>query len=395
MSIEENLQEALAARVAVVPDTVDLADSAIAGGRRIRRRRAMVAITGSVVAVVAAALVVVQVARQPVAVVPADPTSISVAPAPGSPRPRLDLVDGLVLRRAGGGQVALPAVADMRVADAVRVVGGWLLTYQRVDSLQGHSVVLVREDGSSAPLGQAPDTAVVVDRDGKRAVVQFWNGSYQDGTQVANAVVVEFPSGTVVARTPLPAGDQSMVVRAWSGDLVVLARVSGDFGAVPVDAWNPARGAFVVSPVLKEFAILGRFGAAGHLLAMVSDTDSQDACLVEVDPAAEFAVLRKVCRVGLAWEPPPVSNDGQYLLWQRGTEWIAHADLLTGSGWSKGLGTMDIFDSPDFYWETETAVLIAGHRGLGLLRCHVDGSPCERATLPGVDTEKSVVVRRP
>lgn len=391
MNVEENLRAALAEWVAEVPETRDLADQAITRAGRIRGRRRTVAITASVVAVVAAVFAVVQLVRPPAVSLPADPPSISVAPLPGPTGLKVDLIHGLVLHRAGGGQVALPHKPDQRVTDAVRTAGGWLVTYQRTDSQRSQTVEFVREDGTSTTLGVAPDTAVVVNQAGKRAVVQRWH----EGDPVSLVTVVDLPSGAVVAQTPLPAGDNSMVVRAWSGDAVVLARMTGDFGPVPVDLWNPTRGAYVPSPPQGEFAILGRFGAAGHMIAMVADTEPQKACLVELDPANKFAVLRRECGLGLGWERPPVSTDGQRLLRPTGSQWIAVGALFSGSPQSKPLGTRETFASPDFHWESPEAVLINGHSGRGLLRCVVSGKPCETVVMPGVDTETSIVVRDP
>ncbi|SDI33326.1 hypothetical protein SAMN05192558_107181 [Actinokineospora alba] len=389
MNVEEHLRAALAARVAAVPETTDLADQAITQAGRIRGRRRMAAITASVVAVVAAVFAVVQLVRPPAVSLPADPPPISVAPAPSSAGLKVDLIHGLVLHRAGGGHVALPVKSNQRVIEAVRTAGGWLVTYQHTGSERSQTVEFVREDGISTTLGVAPDTAIVVHPVGTRAVVQYWHNA----GQVSTAVVVDLPSGNVVSQAPLPGGDNSMVVRAWSGDAVVLARMSGDFGPVPVDLWNPTRGAYVASPPQGEFALLGRFGTAGHLIAMVADTDPLKACLVELDPPDKFAVLRKEC--GLTWERPLVSTDGQHLVRPNGSRWIAVGALFSGSPQIKELGLAEPLDAPDFHWESAEAVLVNGHRGRGLLRCEVSGRPCETVVLPGVDTEASIVVRNP
>ncbi|MGQ0839433.1 hypothetical protein [Actinokineospora sp.] len=388
MRLEDQLHDAMAARVAAAPVPTDLTERAVAGAARIRKRRTTGAVATTMAAVVAVAFAVVQIGlRTGDGSIGTMPTPVGIAgPA------RIDLISGKILYQADGGEIPLPFKPGMTVTKAFRANGSWLLTYQRTDT-RDTVVVLVRADGSTADLGTGDGSVVKVTENGARAVIQLGVG-----IQLSRAVVVELPSGTVIAQTTL---SELVVVQGWSNTIVLLGAVSGDLSPVPVDRWDPSHGPFVPDPTTDEFRILGRYGSQGQVLALTNG--GVETCPTVVDPAADFAIRARQCGVGL-FEIATSSPDGHRLMrWTTEPDgsqgrWES-LDVAAGDASFIRLGVPPTLVQGDAWWESSTTVLVAvgatRQQPTELLRCTVDGSPCTRVPLPPSTTDFPVPVTLP
>jgi hypothetical protein len=159
---------------------------------------------------------------------------------------------------------------------------------------------------------------------------------------------------------------------------------------VATDVWDPATGPYRSTPSGARL-VLGPSGAPGELLALEPDrADSANACLTWENPAEQFAIRDRICQTGLQFGVPPpwLSPDGARLVaWHPDQDGqVAALDLRTME--YTPLGLPDHVVPADVVWENPDTALVQvelARDRLDVLRCKLDGSPCEVAPTPSVD----------
>jgi hypothetical protein len=306
--LEDELRETFAGRVANVPAVRDVAGSAIARGRAVRRRQRIS--TGAAFAVVIA-LVASGTWWLRAGNLDDGGRSDSVA-APASAAADLpaefDLVVGGELRAAGQAPITLPGEGD--VFDAVRMPEGWLVV--RGAKLT-HELWLVRPQGPAALLIPAMPANFVISPDGRRV-------AYQQGSRL---IVTSIADGKarIEHDVQLPGTDSSQgrtgaELSGWAGRYLVIGNRLG-LGYDGFDLWDPARGAYVPTWNRDVVGIYAATPDGRSVVGAVKDGGSTRTCAAVLDPAAGLRVGDKTCgQLYLSISRHGLSPDGQWILAQ-------------------------------------------------------------------------------
>ena len=387
IDVENELREAFASRTAGRPAPLDLADRVITRGTTVRRRRLMA------ISAMATSAVVLLLSVTLVGLTGGDDGMPPNAASDVVPAELAGLLTGRPVRLAvyGTRSVHLPDGAEKvinrdpaeTVTKVSRADGAWVVwSINKRRSLAGLTVV--RDDESTTSVG-TDVVSMATTATGDRMAVQSQVGNEE------RVEVIELPSGQPVAATPL-SGDShgTPVVNGWAGSLVVLTAPNGDAGPVATDVWDPESGLYSSTPAGARL-VLGPAPMPGLLLAMEPDRPgSADACLTWVDPAAAFTVRVRHCQTGYRFgEPTPwVSPDGGHLIaWHPDHDGqVIAQDVRTMV--STPLGLPPHVTPVRVAWEDPDTALIQVSPSPGrldVLRCRVDGWPCELAPAPRVD----------
>jgi hypothetical protein len=262
MDLETRLRDSFAHQVTEAPAALDLPDTVVARGRRVRTRQRLAAGTGALAVVATVAVLSAAGGSRPAGLqVAHDPT-----PTP-SAVPRLAAPDSWVQGLAHdttsrlatpvfvGGRLVLPgrtatvAGVEGDVYAATAVAGGVVVSFAAPD--QTAQLSFASAAGEMRQLDPRATFGHAVDPTGTK--VAF--GSY--GT--ADNRVVEIATGRLLARATLTdkAGPGTPV--GWVGDEVLLT--TGDGAAVYAKAWNTRTGA--VRTIAPE-RYRGAYGVVGQ-----------------------------------------------------------------------------------------------------------------------------------
>lgn len=380
------------------PEVGDLGPTAVADGRALRRRR-HVTVLAAAAALVVVAVVAGIVAWQPAAA----PTGGSGLPGdlPLGEPVRLPVVGDRAIRLPDGSTFELP-VNGPGPLDVTRVDGGWI-----VAGAVGVGLLLVRDDGSSIdllrdiPMGSGTAITPFVGRD--RLVMQV------DNDTETVVTVRETPSGDIVATTTLPAAQPGLRVAGVVGHAVLIeqrSRPGGD--PMPTDVWLPEDGPYTGTPTRLRRWLVGASGPEGELLALeAAAPGSSDVCVVRLPAIPGATPSLRRCDLGITWNDTVAGTpDGRHLL-----VWDAEPGLPEDSpplvvavdepGRSLPLPLPTGVDAGPVWWESPDVALFqptappdapaADVRTLPaeLVRCRLDGSPCERAPVPDIDGDRA------
>lgn len=290
-SLEDALRATFREQVANPPATEALADRAVAAGRRIHARNA---ILSSVAAAVSVALVGIGVVSYIGGTGPVDPAVIAPPSltAPASARPTTYPVsvnlpasvvigDTLWVATAdGGGQVPLAGLGTIQ--RAWRIDEGWLIESTKGADPSPHLLSYVPDSGS--PISVVSGTAISV----------AGTAGTGDGLRVAWSTESELTfakllieDGNVrldeLVTTPAPIVDGNVRLRpqALVGAAVVLA---GGEQLEVWDAWIPAQGDYAASAGLPLVAPHGITADGERLIAWYQPDPKQPPCLGELEP---------------------------------------------------------------------------------------------------------------
>ncbi|HEY0640992.1 MAG TPA: hypothetical protein VGD67_25450, partial [Pseudonocardiaceae bacterium] len=269
---------------------------------------------------------------------------------------------------------------------ARQLAAGWVV---HADGARpGDEAVLhVDVSGAARPLVTGDGMVMAVDEAGERVAVR-----------TASGVVVVTVTGTVVGERPRPA--RGVELAGWAGDVVLFADPEGDHAGLMT--WDPVTGR-------EERTAGGWYVPVGNvatrpaddradLLAFRLRPDGGEACLVELDPADGLAERRSVCGIDprLVVGAAPARGEALVVLDRRTTPprpLAADTERALRDGtvtWTP-LGLPEGVRARSLWWEDGGTLLMDVRtatdpaRELRLVRCPVDGTPCERVPSPRVD----------
>jgi hypothetical protein len=325
--LERALREALsrAADPTEAVGTPDPAGRAIAKGRRISRRRSVVATALVVTATAAATAGVVQLNPSdrryagPAWVEDPPPPQIlqslpAIAPTTAVPVPMgtfdsdkmsathvpVDLVVATQLRTTTGTAITLPQVGT--VAQAHEATKGWLVV--GIPPSGGSTLWYVASDGSSVQVLHAVD-AVALAPDGRRV-------AWRDSARLFTAIVDQ---GRLKDATQTSAPDEGLPV-SFVGHGVVMQRSGPSAQQASFDVWWPRRGAPYM-PVWKPGTseIYGPLPDGRTVVGQVSAENGDRPCLALLDATKALTVLKTACALQLNPSGAgTVSPDGHWLV---------------------------------------------------------------------------------
>lgn len=282
--LEDELRQTFADRVTTMPQLHDIAGTALARGRAVRRRQRVTvgAAFAVVIALVASGAwwvrgVGVDSRRTPQGTAAASRTAAAQAPT-------LDLVVGGELRPAGRAPIALPGSGD--VYDALRVPDGWLVV--RGDK-STHELWRVRADGTSTLLLPGLRNAYAFSADGKRL-------AYQQGSELTVAVLAAKHDLTSIS-LPGRDGDQGRTgaeLVGWAGRYVVIGNRQGnDYDGF--DVWDPADHAYTPTWNHEVVGVYAATPDGRSVIGVVKDARAGSFCAAVLDPADGLRTISKVC----------------------------------------------------------------------------------------------------
>lgn len=378
MVIEEDLRRALADRAAAVPPPVPgLAEAAVRGAGRLRRRRALVAVATGVLVFATVGLAVAgtgvprggrpAVLAAPVSARPRGTSGTSPGAAVDSPSaraattagPDLDIVSAGVLSTVDGHRIRLP---DPALTTAYRVPLGWL-ALSATDP--GRALWLVRSDGSAHEvLARVSTAGLAVAPDGTRVA---WQRGVGTPLTVATLSVGGLSDPRVAQ---VGAG---VALAGWYGRYVALGvRRGSAAGFERVDVWDPA-GPYRPGSTAAAVDILGLATDRGTLLGLARPAGrGAPACLVRLDPARRLAAAGRRCLPDLtAAGRFALSPDGRMLAGRAGPGHLAVVDIA-GTGPARPVTSIACDrDTQEVWADAQTLVISTGS---GLLRYRV-GAP--------------------
>ncbi|NJC69377.1 hypothetical protein HC031_06530 [Planosporangium thailandense] len=306
--LEDELRNTFAANVAEVPPIHDVAGTAIARGRVIRRHRRIT--VGAAFAVVIAMVTSGtlwagggfggQPGQRRTGQLAAAPNADVTSTAP------LDLVVGGELRPAGHAPISLPGSGD--VYDALRVPEGWLVV--RGDKAT-HQLWLVRDSGEPTLVIDGLPSNFAFSPDGRRI-------AYQQGSMLTVATVAggRDLSGQGVQ---LPGSDRSQgrtgaELVGWAGSYLVIGNRQGiDYDGY--DLWDPSQGGYVPTWNHDVVAIYAATPDGRSVVGEVKDARPGTFCTAVLDPAAGLRAGDKACgQPYLSVARHGLSPDGRWVL---------------------------------------------------------------------------------
>jgi hypothetical protein len=368
-TLEDRVRESLASYATIPQPHADLADTAIAGARAVRRRRSVGAAVAAavVVAVVAGGAVLGLGDRHGRTTKPPVGSSPSATASPTASALRADMwrdnqlhtVDGRTFELTGAG----------RVTEVVRVPDGWLFSGTKGGAR------LLRTDGSAISLGIPANVAVSADG---RSV------AWADGATVSAARLSRDGVRDEVS-TPVP--DKTSVT-TWIGRRVVLGQAYAPWccGAQHMrhDVWDPAKGNFAPRWTPDITPVYGPVPDGRRGLGVVrAGKEYKPGCLAELDGVRDMSVTRKTCLPGLGWASlmGSLSPDGRHLAELRSTD---KDDSLMVIDVASATVLRTCPASTPLVWEDNGHFLAADNDGK-IVRCAVDSA--EVTPIPGLTTD--------
>jgi hypothetical protein len=319
--LEDSLRDTFAHRVDAPPVVEGLADRAIVGARRVRRRRGLGVSAAAALAVALIAFGGLTIANRPgTQVGPGGPSAIGISSGPAEALP-LDILSRGTIYLRDGGTLSLSGLDAVSAEQAWRVDGGYLVSAYKGGLASLWYVPTAGSQTGPARVLETGGRVMVAAGTPERPGVQVaWGddkglhlGTFTSGA-VTNVVSTRVPAA-VVAGAPVPLYPQAVV-----GGAVVLAGSSpSGGGAFDVwDEWLPARGGYVPGTDVVPFtSMLAMTADREHIIGAYGGTPG---CLGEFAPDG-FTQVNRLC-------PSVFSPDGGDLLPSPDGRWWLLRDSL-------------------------------------------------------------------
>jgi len=364
----EGLEDRLGARMAVWADHLAdgprfSADEIVQAARTVAGRRRVAGLVGLMAAVLALVLAAAllnlngRAAPSPPSSTPTPSTSASTpvstpSPTPGVPVAALGLdvlTDG-VITRPDGSRVTLPVTPGLTPVDAMRVSGGWIVSFQ---GNQGSQLWLVPAAGAAHPIGDAFGS-FAASADGTILVL----GS------ASTLRAYELPSLRALGTANIDIGMGPVVV-GIAGNRVLVRGGYGNPGPTEGAVWSLRTGG--VSRTTRSLWLLG-VSAGGAVLRLVPQTRAAKevvggcldvVALTDPLPVAETGVCRP--DLGSSYVAGSISPDGSWIVLTTAdtrTMLLRSGDVHSGRWQPRRLDGPP--DARPLFWVTGTTFVATG-----------------------------------
>ncbi len=335
MNLEDTVREVLRVQVEGAPALDAPADRALAGARRLRRRRSLLAAGAAALVLVAGVGAGVLLERRGARTPPLPPATSGPSVAPSRSAPTVikpgtgaALVNRLELIMSNGRAVDLTGVPG-GANGAQQVPAGYLIDGYGAPVAGSASLWFATPDGSLRELLSGLMTAPAVSADGHRLAWRAGNQLTVGHLTGAGALVVD-GSSTIATEYGQPI--------AVSDTAVVLGYTMTGGGIDRYDVWVPARGGYVPTWDATT-GIAAMFGTAPDGRSFLGLIDAPDAattkatCLAWLDPADHLRATKTACGLGTAPYPASAMSPDH--------RWLA-VSAVSASGGGNQLAVVDL-----------------------------------------------------